>query len=144
MDTPESAVFRHAANRKWFALVTTVPLLAKVVSIQNLSLIHISLAISSASARGMGFLAMHCSSLKMVPPFSQINTQQSATGAKLSLIHISYWACHITYIASKGSGFLKAMSWAIFRNAETYDSFPTRYIQLATFCILLLLSLIHI
>ena len=22
MDTPESAVFRHAANRKWFALVT--------------------------------------------------------------------------------------------------------------------------
>lgn len=24
MDTPESAVFRHAANRKWFALVTTV------------------------------------------------------------------------------------------------------------------------
>ena len=25
MDTPESAVFRHEANRKWFALVTTVP-----------------------------------------------------------------------------------------------------------------------
>ena len=25
MDTPESAVFRHAANRKWFALVTIVP-----------------------------------------------------------------------------------------------------------------------
>ena len=25
MDTPESAVFRHAENRKWFALVTTVP-----------------------------------------------------------------------------------------------------------------------
>lgn len=25
MDTPESAVFRHAANHKWFALVTTVP-----------------------------------------------------------------------------------------------------------------------
>lgn len=25
VDTPESAVFRHAANRKWFALVTTVP-----------------------------------------------------------------------------------------------------------------------
>jgi len=33
---------------------------------------------------------------------------------------------------------LKALSWAVFRNAETYDSFPTRYIQLATFCILLL------
>lgn len=50
----------------------------------------------------------------------------------------TYWACHITYIASKGSGFLKALSWAVFRNAETYDSFPTRYIQLATFFILLL------
>ena len=50
----------------------------------------------------------------------------------------TYWACHITYIASKGSGFLKALSWAVFRNAETYDSFPTRYIQLATFGILLL------
>ncbi len=24
MDTPESAVFRHAGNRKWFALITTV------------------------------------------------------------------------------------------------------------------------
>lgn len=36
----------------------------------------------------------------------------------------TYWACHITYIASKGSGFLKALSWAVFRNAETYDSFP--------------------
>lgn len=24
MDTPESAVFRHPGNRKWFALVTTV------------------------------------------------------------------------------------------------------------------------
>ena len=49
----------------------------------------------------------------------------------------TYWACHITYIASKGSGFLKALSWAVFRNAETYDSFPTLYIQLATFAILL-------
>ena len=26
----------------------------------------------------------------------------------------TYWACHITYIASKGSGFLKALSWAVF------------------------------
>lgn len=25
----------------------------------------------------------------------------------------TYWACHITYIASKGSGFLKALSWAV-------------------------------
>ncbi len=44
----------------------------------------------------------------------------------------TYWACHITYIASKGSGSLKALSWAIFRNAETYDSFPTLAVQLAT------------
>lgn len=50
----------------------------------------------------------------------------------------TYWACHITYIASKGSGFLKALSWAVFRNAETYDSIPTLYVQLATFAVLLL------
>ena len=50
----------------------------------------------------------------------------------------TYWACHITYIASKGSGGLKAVSWAIFREAETYDAIPTIYIQLATFVVLLL------
>lgn len=44
----------------------------------------------------------------------------------------TYFACHITYIASKGSGGLKALSWMVFRNAETYDSFPTLYVQLAT------------
>ena len=50
----------------------------------------------------------------------------------------TYCACHITYIASKGSGGLKAISWAVFRNAETYDSFPTLYVQLATLAVLLL------
>lgn len=30
----------------------------------------------------------------------------------------TYWACHITYIASKSSGGLKALSWAVFRNAR--------------------------
>lgn len=50
----------------------------------------------------------------------------------------TYWACHITYIASKGSGGLKALSWAVFRNAETYDSFPTLAVQMATFVILLI------
>lgn len=50
----------------------------------------------------------------------------------------TYWACHITYIASKGSGALKALSWAVFRNAETYDSFPTFWVQLATFGVFLL------
>lgn len=49
----------------------------------------------------------------------------------------TYWACHITYIASKGSGGLKALSWAVFRNAETYDSFPTLWIQLATMAVFL-------
>lgn len=44
----------------------------------------------------------------------------------------TYWAVHITYIASKGSGSLKALSWAVFRNAEKYDSFPTIAVQLAT------------
>lgn len=50
----------------------------------------------------------------------------------------TYWACHITYIASKGSGALKALSWAVFRNAETYDAFPTVAVQLATFGVFLL------
>lgn len=50
----------------------------------------------------------------------------------------TYWACHITYIASKGSGGLKALSWAIFRNAETYDSIPTIWIQLATLAVFLI------
>ncbi|WP_296875071.1 APC family permease [Thomasclavelia sp.] len=49
----------------------------------------------------------------------------------------TYWACHITYIASKGSGGLKALSWAVFRNAETYDTFPTLGIQLATLAVFL-------
>ena len=50
----------------------------------------------------------------------------------------TYWACHITYIASKSSGGLKALSWAAFRNAETYDTFPTIGVQLVTFAVLLL------
>lgn len=50
----------------------------------------------------------------------------------------TYWACHITYIASKGSGALKALSWVVFRNAETYDSFPTLMVQMATFAVLLI------
>lgn len=49
----------------------------------------------------------------------------------------TYWACHVTYIASKGSGGLKALSWAVFRNAETYDTFPTFWVQLATMAVFL-------
>lgn len=50
----------------------------------------------------------------------------------------TYWACHITYIASKGSGSLKAISWAIFRNAETYDTLPIKGVQLATLAVFLI------
>lgn len=50
----------------------------------------------------------------------------------------TYWACHITYIASKGSGSLKALSWAIFRNAETYDTLPIKGVQLATLAVFLI------
>lgn len=50
----------------------------------------------------------------------------------------TYWACHVTYIASKSSGGLKALSWAVFRNGTTYDSFPTLAVQLVTFAVLML------
>ena len=50
----------------------------------------------------------------------------------------TYWACHITYIASKPSGGLKALSWVIFRSAELYDRLPSIYVQLITFALLLL------
>lgn len=49
----------------------------------------------------------------------------------------TYWAVHITYIASKGSGGLKALSWMIFQNSHVYDTFPTLYVQLATLAIFL-------
>ncbi len=52
----------------------------------------------------------------------------------------TYWACHITYIASKGSGGLKALSWMIFQNSETYASFNTKAVQFATLAVLLLFS----
>ena len=50
----------------------------------------------------------------------------------------TYWAVHVTYIASKGSGGLKALSWAVFRNAEVYDTLPTLGVQLATLAVFLL------
>lgn len=50
----------------------------------------------------------------------------------------TYWAVHVSYIASKSSGGLKALSWLVFRNAETYDSFPTWAIQLVALAVLLL------
>lgn len=54
----------------------------------------------------------------------------------------TYWACHITYIASKSSGGLKALSWAIFRNAERYDTFPTLAVQLVTLAVLLIFAFV--
>ena len=50
----------------------------------------------------------------------------------------TYWAVHVSYIASKGSGGLKALSWMIFQNHEVYDSLPTLGIQLATLAVFLL------
>ena len=50
----------------------------------------------------------------------------------------TYFACHITYIASKGSGTLKALSWLVYQNAEKYDSFPTLAVQLATLAVFLI------
>ena len=50
----------------------------------------------------------------------------------------TYWACHVTYIASKGSGGLKALSWMVFQTSETYASFDTRLVQLATVGVFLL------
>lgn len=50
----------------------------------------------------------------------------------------TYWAVHISYIASKGSGGLKAIGWALFRNAEVYEALPIAAVQLATLAVLLL------
>lgn len=54
----------------------------------------------------------------------------------------TFWACHITYIASKSSGGLKALSWLIFRNGTTYSTFPTQYVQIATFIVLVVFAYI--
>ena len=60
------------------------------------------------------------------------------TGAKAAYYAgWTYWACHVTYIASKGSGGLKALSWMVFQNAEKYASFNTKAVQLVTFAVLM-------
>lgn len=64
---------------------------------------------------------------------------QETAGSKIAYYAgWTYWAVHVSYIAGKSSGGLKALSWLVFRNAETYDSFPTLYIQIAALVILLL------
>ena len=63
---------------------------------------------------------------------------QETTGPKVAYYAgWTYWACHVTYIASKGSGGLKALSWMVFQNAETYDTLPTLWVQLATLAVFL-------
>lgn len=49
----------------------------------------------------------------------------------------TYWAVHISYIASKGSGGLKALSWIIFQNAEKYDAIPGPIVQALTLVVFL-------
>ncbi len=43
----------------------------------------------------------------------------------------TYWVVHIPYIASKGSGGLKALAWMTLKN-DWYDSLPSWQVQLAT------------
>lgn len=43
----------------------------------------------------------------------------------------TYWVVHIPYIASKGSGGLKALSWTFLAN-KWYDALPSWQVQLAT------------
>lgn len=43
----------------------------------------------------------------------------------------TYWVVHIPYIASRGSGGLKALAWTFLQN-QWYDNIPSKYIQLAT------------
>ena len=63
---------------------------------------------------------------------------QNTLGSKAAYYAgFTYWACHITYIASKGTGGLKALSWVIFRNGTTISSIPVIYIQLATLAVFL-------
>ena len=64
---------------------------------------------------------------------------QETTNTKLAYYAgWTYWAVHITYIASKGSGGLKALSFMIYQDAKVYDSLPTVYVQLATLGVLFL------
>lgn len=49
----------------------------------------------------------------------------------------TYWACHVVYISSKGTGGLRAMSWAIAGDTLWYDKLPTVTTQLATLAVFL-------
>ena len=45
----------------------------------------------------------------------------------------TYWACHVAYIAGKGTGGLRAMTWAIFQDVTKFDQASTVGIQFVTF-----------
>lgn len=49
----------------------------------------------------------------------------------------TYWACHVVYISSKGTGGLRAMAWGLFGNTKWYDGLPTAWTQLATLAVFL-------
>lgn len=49
----------------------------------------------------------------------------------------TYWVVHIPYIASKGSGGLKALAWMFLSN-EWYDSLPAIQVQLATLVVFII------
>ncbi|QNQ80710.1 APC family permease [Lactobacillus sp. PV034] len=49
----------------------------------------------------------------------------------------TYWAVHIVYISSKGTGGLRAMAWGIWGSIDKFDATPTLWIQLATLAIFL-------
>ena len=49
----------------------------------------------------------------------------------------TYWACHVVYISSKGTGGLRAMAWGIFGNTKWYDGLPTAWTQFATLVVFL-------
>lgn len=50
----------------------------------------------------------------------------------------TYWACHVTYIAGKGTGGLRALSWALFGNTTALDHANTMIVQLITLVIFIL------
>lgn len=54
----------------------------------------------------------------------------------------TYWAVHIPYITGKGSGALKALSWLVFHNAETYDALKPVVVQSVTLVLLLVFAYI--
>jgi amino acid transporter len=49
----------------------------------------------------------------------------------------TFWAVHVVYISSKGTGGLRAMAWGIFGNTHWYDSLPTAWTQIATLVVFL-------